>query len=78
MSSKDTADKMAALEEAIKTTEAKKVRALFRVIRSEKVLAERYRRLMSADVDLTAARWEFSRFCEGVNRGPCAPKGRST
>lgn len=78
MSPKENAEKMAGLQAAMTLSESMERIARRKLLQAEKLLKIRSKRLMSAGIDLTGARWEYARFCQGIDRGPCGPKGRIT
>lgn len=77
MSPKDADEKMAGLRAAMVLSESMERIARRKLLQAERLLKIRSKRLMAADIDLTGARWEYARFCQGINRGPCGPKGGS-
>lgn len=75
MTRRDAAEKMAELKEAMALSESMERIAQRKLAQAERLLKIRSKRLMAAGIELTGARWEYARFCQGIDRGPCGPRG---
>ena len=75
MNRNEATKKMESLDQAQIESMACFYRAKAKLAQSEEIVRGRRRRLMEADLDLYGARREFADFCQGINSGPCGPRG---